>query len=224
VSSLNRTLRILLALSIFLTAPASRLHAQAKSGPPSLPTATEPGADYENRWDIYGGFAYSHFNTGVGHSAHSNLLGGEGTATAWLSQVVGLSASAHYLTGTIPVATNAAGITNPRMNETLFLFGPEFRLYRSPKYALGLHVLIGGTYGIFDTDLKGVDPNSLNVYSNQLAFASAAGATWDYNLSRRLSVRGITDWQATRFGFNTQNEFAGSVGIVYKIGSLHTQK
>ncbi len=228
MSSFKRTLRISLALGILLAIPAIRLHAQTKSGPPSLPTiappAQENGADYENRLDLSGGYQYSHFNTGVGHSLHSNLMGGEGTATAWVSHVVGFSASVRYLTGTIPVADNAAGITNPRMSETLFLFGPEFRLYKAPKYTLGFHVLLGGTYGIFDTDFKGTAPNTLGVYNNQLAFAAATGATWDYNLSPRFSVRGVTDWQATHYGYSSQNEFAGSVGIVYKIGSLHSQK
>jgi hypothetical protein len=33
----------------------------------------------------------------------------------------------------------------------------------------------------------------------------------------------ITDWQPTHYGFSWQDEFAGSAGVVYKFGTLHTK-
>ncbi|HVJ08880.1 MAG TPA: hypothetical protein VM554_10875 [Acidisarcina sp.] len=178
------------------------------------------GADYQNRWDIFGGFSYSYFSTTIGHGHKTNLYGGGAEGTVWLSPVVGATAAVREVSGHLPVDPNIFGVTNPRMSETLFLFGPEVRLYRAERAAVSAHWLVGGTYGVFDSDLKGISPNTLGLYNNQLAFAMAAGAAWDYNLSPRFSVRAITDFQPTYFGSSVQKEFGGQVGLVYKIGSL----
>jgi opacity protein-like surface antigen len=189
-------------------------------------TATAPVGEppqYTNRWDFYGGLQYSHFNPSPARSfPANNLLGWNGTATAYFRPVWGIEGSFRGLYGTIAVPVNQYGITNPKMSENLFLFGPTFRLLRRENYAAGVHTLIGAAYGSFDKDLPhGVTPNQIGVYNNKLAFGMAWGGWLDYNLSHRLSVRLITDWQPTHYGYTTQNEFAGSVGVVYKIGSLH---
>jgi hypothetical protein len=108
------------------------------------------------------------------------------------------------------------------MSEYLWLFGPTFRIYRRENYAAGFHTLIGAAYGSFDKDFPpGVSPNQIGAYNNKLAFGAAVGGFGEYNLSPRLAVRLIADWQPTHYGYTWQNEFAGSVGIVYKIGALH---
>jgi hypothetical protein len=190
-------------------------------------TATAPVSNlqqYEERWDLYGGAQYSHFNPSAGRNfAAINLLGWNGTATAYFRPSWGIEASVRGLYGTIDALDNGLGVpTNPKMSEHLFLFGPTFRLLRRQNYAAGLHTLIGAAYGSFDNDFPpGVSPNQIGVYNNKLAFGGAFGAWGDYNLTPRISVRLIGDYQPTRYGFSTQNEFAGSVGIVYKMGSLH---
>jgi hypothetical protein len=189
-------------------------------------TATAPIGElpqYANRWDIFGGAQYSHFNPSAGKNFPAiNLLGWNGTATAWFRPVWGIEASARGLYGTINAPANQYGITNPKMSENLFLFGPAFRLRRRESYAVGVHGLIGAAYGSFDKDFpQGISPNQIGVYNNKLAFGAAFGIWSDYNLSSRLAVRVIADWQPTRYGYTTQNEFAGSVGIVYKMGALH---
>ena len=69
-----------------------------------------------------------------------------------------------------------------------------------------------------------MQPNAVGLYSNQLAYSMTLGASYDYNLSPRLSVRVITDFQPTYYGANAQEAFAGSVGVVYKLGTLrHNQ-
>ena len=78
----------------------------------------------------------------------------------------------------------------------------------------------GGVYGKFSSGLNGAPPNALGLYVDQLAFAAAVGGSFDFNLSPRLSVRLMSDFAPTRFGSGTQEEFAGAVGIVYKMGSL----
>ena len=189
-------------------------------------TATAPVGEppqYTNRLDLYGGAQYSHFNPSAARSfPASNLLGWNGTATVYFRPVWGIEASVRGLYGTIDAPPNQYGITSPKMSEYLWLFGPTFRVFRRETYAAGFHTLIGAAYGSFDKDFpQGVSPNQIGVYNNKLAFGAAAGAFGEYYLSPKLAVRVIADWQPTHYGYTWQNEFAGSVGIVYKMGSLH---
>jgi hypothetical protein len=190
-------------------------------------TATAPETEapqYTQRWDFYGGAEYSHFNPSPGVGVHAiNLLGWNGSATAWFRPLVGIEASARGVYGNLAIPANNLGVpASPPMSEKLFLFGPSFRLLRRPQYALGMHGLIGAAYGVFDSGFPhGVTPQMVGIYNNKLAFGMAIGGFADYNLSQKLSVRFVSDWQPTKYGFPWQNEFAGSIGIVYKVGSLH---
>jgi hypothetical protein len=216
VKSVVRSLFVaLFAAPLFL----SIVHAHAQV------TATAPVGElphYSNRWDLYGGVQYSHFNPSAARSfPANNLLGWNGTATVYFRPVWGIEGGIRGLYGTIDAPPNQYGITSPKMSEYLWLFGPTFRLLRRENYAAGFHTLIGAAYGSFDKDFPpGISPNQIGVYNNKLAFGAAFGAFGDYNLSPRLAVRVIGDWQPTHYGYTWQNEFAGSVGIVYKMGSL----
>lgn len=188
-------------------------------------TATAPIEEqpqYTNRWDIFGGAEYSHFNPSPGRNVSAiNLLGWTGSGIVYLRPVWGIEASARGLYGTIDLPSNPYNITNPKMSEHLFLFGPNFRLFRRARYAAGMHVLVGAAYGSFDADFpSGVQPEQVGLYNNKLAFGTAVGGWYDYNLTPRFAVRVVGDYQPTRYGYTNQNEFAGSVGIVYKMGSL----
>jgi Outer membrane protein beta-barrel domain len=206
----------LVGVSFFL--PSAGAHAQVTA---TAPVTAAP--EYNNRWEIYGGAQYSHFNPSPGPNiAANNLLGWNGTATVFLHTSWGLEAGARGLYGTMTIPTNPYGVpANPRMSENLFLFGPTLRIIRRENYAAGLHALVGAAYGSFDKDFpSGVQPDLVNIYNNKLAVGGAVGAWADYNLSSRLAVRVIADYQPTHYGFQSQSEFAGSVGIVYKFGAL----
>lgn len=198
--------------------PATGAQAQVAA---TAPVTVAP--QYNNRWDIYAGAQYSHFNPSAGRNVQANnLLGWNGTATLYVRPVWGIEMGARGLYGSMSVPANNYGIpANPSMSEHLFLFGPTFRLFRGLNYAAGVHALIGAAYGSFDKDFPaGVSPNLVGIYNNKLAFAAAGGAWGDYNLTPTWSVRVIADYQPTRYGYVEQNEFAGSVGIVYKFGTL----
>ncbi|MGA8109925.1 MAG: hypothetical protein WBD46_17920 [Acidobacteriaceae bacterium] len=190
-------------------------------------TATAPEAEapqYTQQWDFFGGAEYSHFNPSPGVGVEAiNLLGWNGSATAWFRPLMGIEASARGLSGNMVIPANAYGVpANPAMSEKLFLFGPSFRMLRRPHYELGMHGLVGAAYGVFDSDFpSGVTPQTVGIYNDKLTLGLAAGGFADYNLGPRLAVRFVSDWQPTHYGFTWQNEFAGSVGIVYKVGSLH---
>jgi hypothetical protein len=194
------------------------LHAQV--------TATAPAPTSNaalQRFDFYGGAAYSHFNPGFAHQvAGTNLIGGQGTVTAWFSHLLGLEATWRGLYGNYPIPANTYGVTGKsNMSENLFLFGPTARLYNSEKYTAGMHLLIGGTYGSFDQGFAGtgVQPFNVGVYNNELVFAAAIGGWADYNIHPKYAVRFIADYQPTHYANTIQNEFTGSVGIVYKFGT-----
>lgn len=198
--------------------PAAGAHAQVTA---TAPVTIQP--QYNYRWDVYGGAQYSHFNPSPGRNIEAtNLLGWTGEATVYFHPLWGLQADARGEYGTMTVPQNSYNIpTNPSMSEYLFLFGPTFRIIHAQKYAGGVHALIGAAYGSFDKDFpQGVQPNVVNIYNNKLAFGAAIGWWTDFNLTDKLAIRAIGDFQPTRYGYTQQNEFAGSVGIVYKFGTL----
>ncbi len=180
-------------------------------------------APYQQRWDIYGGYSYAHFNPGPGRGVQAiNLTGWNGDATVWFKQLFGLEFSARGYYGTIIVPPNAYNVTKSDMSEHLFLVGPNFRFIRHENYAAGFHALIGAADGAFDKGFKnsGAQPYQVGIYNNKVAFGAGIGMWADYNLNPRWAVRITTDWQPTHYGFETQNEFSGTAGIVYKFGYL----
>lgn len=197
------------------------LHAQV--------TATAPESEapqYGQRWDFYGGAQYSHFNPSPGRGIEAiNLLGWNGSATAWLRPTWGIEGTARGLYGNLVVPANSENIpASPPMTEHLFLFGPNFRFIRHRNLTVGMHTLIGAAYGVFDSGFPaGTQPQDIGIYNDKLAVGLGVGPWVDYNLTSRVSVRFISDWQPTHYGFSWQNEFAGSVGIVYKFGALHNK-
>ncbi len=193
-------------------------------------TATAPavaGATENQRFDIVGGAAYSHFNPGYAHQVRAlNLLGWEGSATGWFGHVFGVEGTVRGVYGTynLPANPYSAAPTNlpatSPMSEYLFLFGPSLRLLQTDKYTAGMHVLGGGTYGTFDKGYSGsgIQPAQIGVYNTQLATAYAIGGWADYKVDPRFAIRFTADYQPTRYSGIGQNEFFGAVGIVYKIG------
>jgi len=210
-----------LALAAFGAAlgPLSALQAQITA------TAPESQTDqYSQRWDIYGGFQYAHFNPSNGLQVEAvNLTGWTGAATMWFRPVFGMEADARGEYGVLVVPPNAEKIPkNPPMSEHLFLVGPNFRLVRRPRMTLGMHFLVGAADGVFSSGFPaGTMPQDVGIYNDKLALGMSWGGYADYNVTSRVSVRFMADWQPTHYGFSWQNESADSVGIVYKLGSLH---
>ena len=215
------TLSAALAALAVCFVSSSRLHAQV--------IATAPEAEVPQnaqRWDFYGGAQYSHFNPGTARKIQAiNLLGWNGSATIWVGSVVGLEGSARGLYGTLVVPTNNENIpANPPMSEHLFLFGPNFRLMRHQHYTVGVHTLLGAAYGSFGNGFpKGTQPEDVSIFDDKLTLGLGIGSWADYNLGRQLAVRVVTEWQPTHYASFWQNEFAGSVGIVYKFGARNVK-
>ncbi len=213
--------KILLRMAALLACALtpSLLHAQITATAPA-----ETGTAESERVDVLGGAAYSHFNPGYAHQVRAvNLLGWQGSITGWFGNVFGLEGTARGVYGTYTIPSNSQGYVLPAtssLSEHLFLFGPTFRLYQSPKYTAGAHILIGGTYGSFDQGFQGtgIQPFQVGVLNSQLASAYAVGGWADYKLIPRFAIRFTGDYQPTRYSGIGQNEFFGAVGVVYKLG------
>ena len=218
MSSVERFLRLAL-FSAFFVFSVFHLPAQVVATAPPLSTNL---ADYNNRWDVFGGFSYARFQTTLGVNLKTNMYGWKGQVTGWLNPIVGLSASTGNYYGTVSLPPNEYDLSSAAISEHLFLFGPEFRLLRDPKWTVDAHFLLGGTYGIFNSSFQSanIEPNVLRLYNNQLAFAAAIGGAFDRNIKPNWSVRIITDFQPTRYGLAYQKEFSGSAGVVYKWGAI----
>ncbi len=196
---------------------APSLHAQITATAPAV-----SGINDTERLDILGGAAYSHFNPGFAHQVRAtNLLGWQGSATGWFGNLFGLEATARGLYGSYDLPINPYNLpATSNASEYLFLFGPSFRLWQTPKYTAGAHLLIGGAQGNFDQAFQGsgIQPRQIGIHNNQLATAFALGGWADYKIAPRFAVRFTADYQPTHYSGIGQNEFFGAVGIVYKIG------
>ena len=203
---------------VFLISCASGRAQSSNPQPAVAPNSALAGVKYDYKWELYGGFAYSHFNAGPNLLQGANLGGFDVQAARFLSQrwaAVGNVRGYYGTSGTVP---NAYGIRGPFVSEHMFLAGPEFRALSNEHASMTLHALVGGAYGDFERDLSGVPPAALGLFSNQFAFGSAFGGSIDLNRSPRLAFRISSDATFTDFGSaGLKDQFALSVGLIYRL-------
>jgi hypothetical protein len=220
---IRRLLLAALAAAV-LAVPVCSLHAQVTATAAPDDNTTPP---YSYRWDVFAGAQYTHFNPSPGDQIHAiNTTGWTAGATAWLKPAIGLEALTRNTYGTIIPPVNGDGITSYPTSQHLFLFGPTVRMIRRQRFDAGMHLDIGAAYGIFDdfhSNPNHIMPINLDIYNDKLAFAVSVGGFTDYNIRPHWAVRLVTDWQPTHYGYSRQDEFAGSLGIVYKWGHIHTR-
>jgi hypothetical protein len=184
---------------------------------PTLENQTLQGVKYNNKYEIYGGPAFSHFNSGPSLVGGTNLGGFDLQGTRWLTMRLGVTANIRGYYGTQAVIPNDFNIHGPFVYEHQALGGISFRGPRSEHAALTFHALAGGAYGVFNSALNpGVTPGQLGMFSNGFAFATALGGSLDLNRSSKVALRISPDYLLTQFGGVSQNEFAISVGILYR--------
>lgn len=205
---------------------------QVKSPPPNPqlpPPAPLAGVRYDFPWEIYGGFAYSHFDAGPSLLQGANLGGFDARAIREFSPRwgAGVNVRGYYGTsGTTPncgsctgSGPNAGPITGPFVSEHMFLAGPEYRALSNQHAAMMLHAFVGGAYGYFTGGLNGVPPQNVGFFPDEWSWAGAFGGSIDLNRSPRLVFRIAPDATLTDFsGVQVKEQFALSVGLVYRMG------
>ena len=208
---------------------AALAYAQAPQYRPPTVAAnnTLSGVSYNNRYEVYGGLAYTHYDAGPSLLQGANLGGFDLQGARFLTRKWAADASVRAYFGTSGVVPNIYGIRGPGVSNYMLLGGPEYRLASNQHAALTLHALFGGTYGLFTgslTDQSGahVPPGALGLFNDQIAFASAIGGSIDLNRSPRLAFRISPDANLTDFSSggkgDFKEQFAISVGLVYRLG------
>ncbi len=188
---------------------------------PSLQNETLKPLDYRNKYDIYVGVGSSHFNAGPALIAGANLGGFDAQGTMWTSMRVGVTANIRGYYGTTGVVPNPYNIHGPFIYETMFMGGGSFRGPKNEHAALTFHGLVGGSYGVFNSAINsGLTGPNLGLFNNGFALATALGGSVDLNRSPKFSLRISPDYLLTRFGGVSQNEFAISVGVLYRLSKM----
>jgi hypothetical protein len=190
---------------------------------PTLQNESLKPLDYRNKYDLYGGFASSHFNAGPALIPGANLGGFDLQGTLWFGMRLGATANVRGYYGTTGVVPNPYNIHGPFIMEHLFMAGPSIRGPKNEHAALTFHALVGGSYGVFNSAInQGLTGPNLGLFNNGFTLATALGGSLDLNRSPRLSVRLSPDYLLTRFGGVSQNEFAISIGILYRLRKMRT--
>ncbi|MGB7137014.1 MAG: hypothetical protein WBD46_17130 [Acidobacteriaceae bacterium] len=226
---MRRVVVAALAAGLFSFAAAQGQIVSPPPNPQLPPPAPLAGVRYDYPWEIYGGFAYSHFDAGPNLLQGANLGGFDARVVRELNTRWGIGANVRGYYGTSGAAPNcgscsgsgpnAGPIEGPFVSEHMFLGGPEYRLVRNEHAALMLHAFVGGAYGDFTRGLNGVPPQDVGFFSNQFTTAMAMGGSLDLNRSPRLVFRIAPDATLTDFGGNGfEEQFAISVGVVYRMG------
>jgi hypothetical protein len=220
---------VLLSMGVLSTGWMLGSRADAQAGPPAQTIPEAPTLqneslkplDYRNKFDIYGGLASSHFNAGPALIPGANLGGFDVQGTMWFGMRLGATANVRGYYGTTGVVPNPYGIRGPFIMEHLFMGGPSIRGPKNEHAALTFHALVGGSYGVFDSAIdQGLTGPNLGLFSNGVTLATALGGSLDLNRSPRYSVRISPDYLLTRFGGVSQNEFAISVGLLYRFSKM----
>jgi len=217
--------KVVLILAAVALLPSFQNRAEAQYKQPTVaPSAPLSGVRYDNRWEVYGGFAYAHLHAGPQLLQGANLGGFDIQGARFFTTRLALAGNVRGYYGTSGTQPNPYGIRGPFVSEHFFLAGPEYRGPSNEHISLTLHALFGGVYGRFESalyDQQGnkVAPAAVGFFSNQVTFGSAIGGAVDLNRSPRLAFRVAPDALLTDYGSaGIRTEFAISVGLVYRLG------
>jgi len=178
---------------------------------------------YDNRYDVSLGMAYGHIKAGPTLLHGANLGGLDLNGSYWYSKHWGVEGSGRGYLGTSGAAPNSINIKGPFVSQYMFVGGPEWLGPHNKHGAIIVHVLGGGAYGLFETDLHGNSPSLIAFYNNQIAPAAVFGGHIDLNRSARWVFRITPDALYTRYSINygpmasyNNWNFGISVGVDYK--------
>ena len=220
----------LLLLPVAVTLSPGHALAQAPQYHPPVVAAnsTLSGVTYNNRYEVYGGFAYSHFDAGPSLLQGSNLGGFDIQGARFFTHKWAADANVRAYFGTSGAAPNTFQVRGPSVSEYMLLAGPQYRLASNQHASISLHALFGGSYGLFGKDLgrdqngNKIEPSQIGFYDDQISFGSAIGGSIDLNRSPRLAFRISPDALLTDYSSGSKSDFKEqfgiSVGLVYRLG------
>ncbi|HET9087897.1 MAG TPA: hypothetical protein VFN53_10265 [Acidobacteriaceae bacterium] len=219
-----------------------KLHDISNGNYDPTPPPSGPDVYFNRRWDLYTGLAYTNFLAGPALIQRSNMGGFDAAGTYWLNWHWGIQGSARMYIGTSGVFPNeehgfnpppckpfeqtcyeSNNITGPRIMQYYFLAGPQYRFLRKTKFSATAHTLFGNAYGVFDSaNLQGLNVQTIGLFATQWTFGGAIGGSFDYNYTPRIGLRIQPDLMLTHYGGTAQQNFAFSVGPIFRFGKLDT--
>jgi hypothetical protein len=202
------------------------------------------GPKYTNHWEVYGGLLFMNGQAGQNTPVRYNMGGGEVMGTYWLGNrhggplsKIGLAADYRFGAGTTPTSPSvgaAYGLNRVLVMQSIQSGGIQYQGPKNRYAAIDLHVLGGGTYGIFNyavTHYPGGSPVSacptqvqvgengtLGLYCNHIAPYGAVGGSIDFNQGAKIAVRLQPDLTFEHFGTETREFFSISMGVLYRFG------
>jgi hypothetical protein len=172
---------------------------------------------YGNKYEAEFGGGYLRFKPGE-MKQHNNEADWNIGFTDYIKPRLGITADVRGYYGTAYIGNNPYGIFLPAISQYSFLFGPQYRVYMKPKWAVSVQVLAGFGHGNFDTGTGGLPASYLGLYNDSTAFNLSLGAPLDYNLSPGLAIRVTPLYMLTTYGSDVQNNLGFNAGVVYRWG------
>ena len=190
------------------------------------------GVRYDNRWDLSVGLASAHTHAGPNLREGADLGGLDVSASYWLTKHWAVAASGRGYLGTSGAAPNDLNLDGLFIAQYMGLVGPEYLGPHNKHAAFLIYALAGGTYGDFNTDLRGATPGPggpAGFYNNQWTLGGAVGAHVDLNRSPQWVFRVspealLTTYNGSSAYPRTQWNFAISVGMEYKFKGSRFRK
>ncbi|HEY2859390.1 MAG TPA: hypothetical protein VGJ21_13305 [Terracidiphilus sp.] len=224
------------AAALTVCAAGSVFAQESSSQTQAPPTTTAPqpapayiaidplaGVRYDNKWDLSLELAYDHMKAGPNLLQGSNLGGVNLSGSYFLGGRWRVEGTFRPYLGTSGAAPNPDFISGPFVAQYMFAGGPEWIGPHNKHGAMVAHILAGGSYGQFEKDLRGLSPEVVGFYNNQVAPVVIMGGHFDLNRSEHWVLRMtpdaiLTDY-ATNYGKKERQidiNAAFSVGVEYR--------
>jgi hypothetical protein len=200
-------------------------------GIPSLQAQTskigpEAPANYDNRYEVYGGLSFMNFQAGQNLPTRMNMGGGELQGTYWLSGTsmwrthLGVTADYRFEAGTTPTFPSPASYSPQRelVRMNIGMAGVQWRGPKNHYASLNYHALFGVGAGDFSKTFYNGQQVNVGLYDSTIKPMGVVGASIDYNRSKNLAIRIQPDLVLEHFGTETREFFSLSGGVVYRFG------
>ena len=201
-------------------APAQTAGPRVRSTAKLAPSA---GPRYDNRWELYGGLSFMNGQAGQNLPKRYNMAGGEGMATYWLGDHLGIAGDYRWEGGTTPLGPTPY-YNRVLVTQNIFSGGVQWRGPKNRYASIDYHALGGVSRGVFDHSMQSypggspVSATQLGLYPNSSTGWAAAGGSLDFNYKPKIAIRLQPEIIFEHFGTELREFVSVSGGVVYKFG------
>jgi hypothetical protein len=178
---------------------------------------------YDHRWETYMDMGYLRFTPGPNRQ-RLTFYSWETGITRFRSERLGYELDGRGYFGTAYVGLNFTNDTRYAISQYDLMFGPVYRFYVQPRYAISGRVMAGGAYGNFEGDTNGFKnicpPGGTTclLYPNGASYAASASIIGEYNLTPSIAFKLAPEYFFNGFGSTVQASRGFTAGITYRFG------